>query len=176
MKKKRVFRFFTIVDFEKEEEWLGRMHQNGWKFTGYRYGLSHFEECPPEDAIYRMDFKEKKLDDQYLQPFADAGWEYVSTCQNFAYFRKRTVDFLPEKDRQLASDVASRLDMMDRVVKRRMATVLVGFAICLYLIIDSLKHDISVFQLLTLLLCAGYIYLLLRVGRGYYKLQKQYKQ
>ena len=69
MKKKRVFRLFTIVDVEEEAAYLRRMHQQGWKFVGYRYGLFHFEECQPEDVGYGIDFKEEKVDDAYLKLF-----------------------------------------------------------------------------------------------------------
>lgn len=175
MKKKREFRLFTIVDYEKEEEYLRYMHQNGWKFIGYRYGFFHFEECQPEDVVYGIDFKEKRLDDEYLQLFEDAGWEYISTCLSFVYFRKKAEDFLPEEDRQIYSDALSRVEMVDTIVRRRLAAVLAGFTACLYLIINIFRESFSVFQLFDLLLCAVYIYLLLRVGRGYYKLRKKYE-
>lgn len=163
------------MEYEKEEQYLRYMHQNGWKFIGYRYGLFHFEECQPEDVVYGSDFKEKSLDDEYLQLFEDAGWEYISTYLNFVYFRKKAVDFLPEEDRQIYSDAMSRVEMMDNIVRRRLATVLVGFTACLYSIISIFRHSFSVFQLFGLLLCVAYICLLLRVGRGYYRLRKQYE-
>lgn len=176
MKKKRIFRLFTIVDFEKEEEWLGRMHQNGWKFTGYRYGLFHFEECLPQDVIYRIAFKEKKLDNEYLQVFTDAGWDYVSTCLNFAYFRKEAVDFLPEDDRQITSDAMSRLDVITQFVRRRMVTALLGFAVFLFYASRVLEHGLLLSQLFILLLSVVYLCLLIWVGSGYYKLRKHSEQ
>lgn len=176
MKKKRVFRFFTIVDFEKEEEWLGRMHQQGWKFTGYRYGLFHFEECPPEDVIYRIDFKDRKLDKEHLQLSTDAGWDYVSTCLNFAYFRKGAVDFLPEDNGQITSDAMSRLDVITQFVRRRMVTALLGFAVFLFYARRVLEQDLLLSQLFILLLSVVYLCLLIWMGSGYYKLRKHSDQ
>ena len=44
MKTKKEFRYFTIFNHEKEEEYLRKQHQHGWKFirvTGL--GMYHFE-------------------------------------------------------------------------------------------------------------------------------------
>ena len=46
METKKEFRFFTIFQYEQEQEYLSRRHQEGWKFvkvTGL--GTYHFERC-----------------------------------------------------------------------------------------------------------------------------------
>jgi hypothetical protein len=51
------FRFFTIADYEEEEIWLRKMHNEGLKLVKViPPGIYTFEECEPEDVIYRMDF------------------------------------------------------------------------------------------------------------------------
>ena len=55
MKTKIKWRIFTIVDYEKEEKWLRSMHAQGWKFVRFN-GLFHFEECQPEDVVYKLDY------------------------------------------------------------------------------------------------------------------------
>ena len=57
MSKKREFRYFTINNHKKEEEYLRRMHNSGWRFvkvTGL--GVYHFESCTPEDVVYQLDY------------------------------------------------------------------------------------------------------------------------
>ena len=44
--KKTEFRWFTIVEYEKEQEYLRKMHQKGWKFFRVTFpGFYHFEKC-----------------------------------------------------------------------------------------------------------------------------------
>ena len=80
METKKVFKFFTIFEHEKEEDYLREMHRSGWKFvrvTGL--GIYHFEACPPEDVIYRLDYNPEGLNhkEEYVQMFHDCGWEYI---------------------------------------------------------------------------------------------------
>lgn len=52
---KTVFKFFTITEWKKEEDYLRREHKNGWKFVGVNFiGLYHFVKCDPEDVIYQL--------------------------------------------------------------------------------------------------------------------------
>ena len=37
---KKQFRIFTIVDLDKEEEYLHEMHLKGWKYRTSRFGFS----------------------------------------------------------------------------------------------------------------------------------------
>ena len=73
-------RFYTIADFKEEEIWLREEHKKGWKLTKmvppYFY---HFEKCPPEDVIYRLDFRNNKENEDYMQMVQDYGWEYSAT-------------------------------------------------------------------------------------------------
>ena len=57
MKTKKEFRYFTIFNYENEQEYLREQHKHGWKFvkvTGL--GMYHFEECDSEDVIYPLDY------------------------------------------------------------------------------------------------------------------------
>ena len=70
MEKKVVFKYFTIFEHEKEQDFLRKMHKSGWKFvkvTGI--GLYHFEKCEPEDVIYQLDYNQEGLAhrEEYLQ-------------------------------------------------------------------------------------------------------------
>ena len=46
---KTTLRYFTIAEWEKEQEYLRREHNKGWKFTGVTLpGFYHFEKCQPK--------------------------------------------------------------------------------------------------------------------------------
>ena len=51
---KKQFRIFTIVDLDKEEEYLHEMHLKGWRYRTSRFGFFYFDQCQPDDVIYRI--------------------------------------------------------------------------------------------------------------------------
>ena len=88
---KKEFRYFTIFDYEKEQEYLSWMHECGWKFTMvYFPGIYCFEKCKPEKVIYQLDYNQEGRTHkaEYLQMFADCGWEYLLEFMGYSYFRK----------------------------------------------------------------------------------------
>ena len=45
MKTKKEFKYFTIFQYEKEQDYLSDMHKHGWKFTHISgIGMYHFED------------------------------------------------------------------------------------------------------------------------------------
>lgn len=139
--KKKEFKKFTIMEHEKEQKYLREMHKHGWKFilvTGI--GTYHFEECEPEDVVYQLDYNKDGLShkDEYVQMFADCGWEYLQDFYGYSYFRKPAVQM--KEDEGIFCDDSSRLEMMQRVFKGRLIPLLVAF--CL-IIIPQLFMQIS---------------------------------
>ena len=128
--RKTVLRFFTIADFEEEETWLRKMHASGWKFVSYVFCFYTFESCQPEDVIYRLDFKNAGQTPDYMQMLADFGWEYIDDCFGFLYFRKPADRVQAEEDGELFSDRESKLDLVTRIVKRRLLPLIVIFFCC----------------------------------------------
>jgi hypothetical protein len=54
---KTVYRYFSLADFEQEQEYLRRQHQAGWKLEKIMYaGFYRFTRTEPEDVIYQLDF------------------------------------------------------------------------------------------------------------------------
>jgi len=45
---------FTVFDLDKVEDYLREMHLKGWKFKSNRFGFFYFEQCRPDDVIYRV--------------------------------------------------------------------------------------------------------------------------
>lgn len=125
---KKELKYFTIPQYEKEQDYLNEMHKKGWKLTRVSgLGVYHFEECTPADMVYQLDYNQDGIANksEYTQLFADCGWEYLFDYVGYSYFRKLRDD--SETDTSIFCDDASRLDMMRRVIKGRMLPLLILF-------------------------------------------------
>ena len=132
METKTEWKYFTIFHHEKEEEYLRNQHKAGWKFvkvTGI--GLYHFEKCRPEDVIYQLDYNKEGLQNkaEYVQMFADCGWEYIQDFVDYSYFRKPAAEM--NGNEEIFCDDSSRIAMMERVYKGKLLPLLVIFSACL---------------------------------------------
>ncbi len=128
---KTEFRIFTIADYEEEEMWLRKQHQNGWKLTKMIPPCFYvFEKCEPEDVIYRLDYKNAGQTEEYMQMLRDFGWEYFAHCMGWLYFRKPADEAESAEDGELFSDNASRVDLVSHVVKTRLVPLAVIFLCC----------------------------------------------
>lgn len=133
METKRVFKWFTVFEYEKEQEFLRQMHRDGWKFLQLKgLGVYHFEKCDPEDVIYQLDYNAEGLanKEEYLQMFRDCGWEYLQDYVGYSYFRKPAAE--GSVDESIFCDEESRMQMMERVIKGRMLPLLVVFFALLF--------------------------------------------
>lgn len=128
METKKQIRFFTIVEHEKEQEYLRKMHKSGWKFVKAS-GLTvyRFEKCTPEDVVYQLDYNKEGLanKEEYVQMFRDCGWEYLQDYMGFSYFRKPASEMNGEEE--IFCDEDSKNQMMVRIFKGRMLPLLVLF-------------------------------------------------
>ncbi len=128
MKTKKQFKWFTVFEYEKEQEYLRDMHKKGWKFVKVSgFGMYHFQECQPEDVIYQLDYNQEGLSqkDEYIKMFNDCGWEYLQDYAGYSYFRKSVSESGIAEE--IFCDDESRLQMMERVIKGRMLPLLVLF-------------------------------------------------
>ena len=124
-------RVFTIADYEEEEIWLRKQHQQGWKLTKMIPPCFYlFEACEPQDVIYRLDYKNAAQTEDYMQMLRDFGWEYFAQCLGWLYFRKPAEAVESEQDGELFSDNASRVEMVSHVVKTRLVPLAVIFLCC----------------------------------------------
>lgn len=160
------FKWFTIVDYEEEGEYLREMHKAGWKVNKVTLpGFYFFESCEPEDVVYQLDYNREGLlhRDEYVQMFRDCGWEYVFDFVGYSYFRKPASGV--EGEETIFCDDASRLEMIKRVFRGRMFPLLVVFC-CLILpqLVEQFQggtplHSVLfwVFVLLFVLYCVLFI-------------------
>lgn len=132
MKTKKQFKYFSIFNHEKEQDYLAKMHSEGWRFVRVSgFGVYHFEECEPADVVYQLDYNRDGLahKSEYVQMFSDCGWEYIQDYVDYSYFRKPRADM--KGDEEIFCDDASRLAMMERVFKGRLLPLVVLFTACL---------------------------------------------
>ena len=128
--RKKEFMLFTIFEYEKEQEYLRDMHKKGWKFikvTGL--GMYHFEKCEPEDVIYQLDYNQDASEnkDEYIQMFADCGWQYIQDFMGYSYFSK-PVSQMATAQEEIFCDDSSKLEMLKRVYKGKMIPLLFVFS------------------------------------------------
>ncbi|MDO4942586.1 MAG: DUF2812 domain-containing protein [Lachnospiraceae bacterium] len=160
-------RFYTIADFNEEEIWLREEHKKGWRLSKMVPPcFYHFEKCEPEDVIYRLDYKNNKENEDYMQMIKDFGWEYVGKCVGWLYFRKSASSVVNENDGEIFSDNASRSSMVEHIMKTRMMPIMAIFFCCvipnaLRAADDGVSAFFAVFWLVML---AIYIYLLVHCG------------
>ena len=128
---KTFVRFFTIADYEEEEVWLRRQHQKGWKVRKMIPPCFYvFDECEPEDVIYRLDYRSSEETEEYIPMLNDFGWEYVTKYAGWLYFRKPADMVESEQDGELFSDNASRVEMVSHIVKTRLIPLAIVFLCC----------------------------------------------
>lgn len=129
---KTEFKFFSIPEFEEEQDYLRSMQKQGWKLTGITLpGFYHFEACQPEDVVYQLDYHPLYESDRspYIQIFEDCGWEYLFDFVDYSYFRKPAAQM--EGNESIYYDDESRLDMMKRIFKGRVVPLLIIFLVVL---------------------------------------------
>lgn len=114
-------RFFSILDWRDEQEYLTEQHKAGWKFVKQSANVYTFEKCEPEDVVYQLDFKgDDKNMDEYLQMFRDCGWEYLQDYYGYSYFRKPAKE-MKENEEGIFCDDESRLEMLKKVFRKKLA-------------------------------------------------------
>ena len=122
------YRFFTLFDYDLEEEWLRNMNAQGWKVKDVTLTFYTFDRCEPEDVVYKMDFCEVTGEEKanYLSMFREYGWEFAYEVNSYCCFR-RPAKGLSEKDLEIFSDTSSKLEMMKRIIRWRLIPILFIF-------------------------------------------------
>jgi hypothetical protein len=173
---KKLFRYFSIFEYEKEEQFLREMHKDGWKFikvTGF--GVYHFEKCISEDVVYQLDYNRdaKKNREEYLQMFSDCGWEHLQEFAGYSYFRKPAAEMNGEES--IFCDEESKIAMMERVMKGRFTPLVIIFFCYLFpqFIINLTSAQNYYIAAMYGGLMAVYLTVFLIGARGYLKLKNK---
>lgn len=152
MKTKKVWKTFSIFAYEKEQAYLRKMHNAGWKLRRISgLNLYTFEACEPEDVIYQLDYNPQTDMDkaEYLQMFEDCGWEYIQDYAQYSYFRKPASAM--QGTEEIFCDDDSRAQMLLRIFKHRYLPF--AALVLLNLLILLMNGDIYDSYIITALYC-----------------------
>ncbi|WP_173277971.1 DUF2812 domain-containing protein [Streptococcus sp. 53] len=166
MNSKVQFKIFTILDENKKEEYLHEMHLKGWRYRTSRFGFFYFEECQPDDIIYRIyDSRFLKKYKHELQDFRNRGWELIG-AGSCSILRKSSSDLLPED--QVYMSKGLRWEVMRYRLRSCTAVFLGGLVACLVLYRETLSQSFFVIFVLYVLMFSYLIY-------GYFRLKRKYQ-
>ena len=166
MNNKLQFRMFTIVDLDKEEEYLHEMHLKGWRYKTSRFGLFYFDQCQPDDVIYCIyDSRFLKKYKHELQDFRDRGWELIG-AGSCSIFRKSASDILSEDQVYMSNNL--RWEVMRSRLHYCTATFLGGLVVCMSLFKEELSMSFFIIFLL-------YAFLIFYLIYGYFRLKRKYQ-
>ena len=163
---KKQFRIFTIVDLDKEEEYLHEMHLKGWRYRTSRFGFFYFDQCQPDYVIYRIyNSRFLKKHQHELQDFRDRGWELIG-AGSCSIFRKSSSDLLPEDQAYMSKGL--RWEVMRSRLRSCTATFLGGLVVCMSLFKEELSMSFFIIFLL-------YAFLISYLILGFFRLKRKYK-
>ena len=166
MNSKLQFRIFTILDLDKEEEYLHEIHLKGWRYKTSRFGLFYFDQCQPDDVIYRIyDSRFLKKYKHELQDFRDRGWELIG-AGSCSILRKPAYDILSEDRVYISNNL--RWEVMRSRLRSCAATFLGGLVVCMSLFKEELSMSFFVIFLLYALLISYLIH-------GFFRLKRKYR-
>lgn len=171
------FKFFTVTEYEKEQEYLQNQHKLGWKLTSISLiGLYHFEKCEPEDVVYQLDYNKDgdASKGNYVQMFKDCGWEYLMDFLGYSYFRKPVSEVV--EDEEIFCDDSSRLDMIRRVFQGKIVPLFVIFSLIIVpqMSLQFYKGEPSdmIVGAMFMVLFVLYMTMFIQFGVKYFKLKK----
>ena len=170
MNSKVKFRMFTILDFDKEEEYLHEMHLKGWRYRTSRFGFFYFEQCQPDDVIYHIyDSRFLKKYKHELQDFRNSGWELIE-AGSCSILRKSSSDLLPED--QVYMSKGLRWEVMRYRLRSCTAAFSGGLVVCMSLFREELSQSFFIIFALYALMISYLIYSFYRLKKKYFKIVK----
>lgn len=121
MADKREFKCFVETEFYKLEEYLRKMHKQGYEYETSSHYVYYFNKCESKDIVYKIVCKPRKVVewDEFLQLYKDYGWECFKETEGYFYFRKDAEGVEPV-DLEIFSDEESRKGMIKEVLVKRM--------------------------------------------------------
>ena len=161
---------FTILDFDKEEKYLHEMHLKGWRYRTSRFGFFYFDQCQPDDVIYRIyDSRFLKKYNHEMQDFRNRGWEWIEATP-WPVLCKSSSDLLPEDQFYMSN--ALRWEVMRSRLRSCAATFLGGLVVCVSLFREDLSMSFFIIFALYALMISYLIYSFYRLKKKYHKIVK----
>ena len=166
MKSKAQFRIFTILDLDKEEEYLHEMHLKGWRYRTSRFGFFYFDQCQPDDIIYRIyDSRFLKKYKHELQELRNRGWELIEASP-FPVLRKSVSRLLSDDQVYMSNQL--RWEVTTSRIHSCITAISAGLVVCMSLFREDLSISFFIIFVLYAFLISYLIY-------GYYRLKRKYQ-
>lgn len=140
---KKIWRYFALSDYKKEEQLINEMSAEGWNFVRTNGFVMTFRRGTPGQYIYKLDMPEKnnfgEVDEGYFLFLSDCGIRVIHQFKEWIYLRKEA------SSGPFESDLYSDLRMTNKVLCNAInivCTMLIVFAaiIGVSAIIGGLAH------------------------------------
>ncbi len=140
--KKTIFRLYYVWQWEKEEQWLNTMSNDGWQLAHATIGKYQFVTGKPSEYTYRLELLDKKLKSpesaSYLNFLKETGIEMVGKCKSWIYLRSKTGDSGFEPSNKTLYELSHLLKVQELTNKsRNILITLVAVSICTLLILEN---------------------------------------
>lgn len=134
---KKVWNFFTIAQWEEEEQWLNEMARNGYNLIGVKCFVRYiFEQGTPGEYIYKLDLPdnlERGMDEHaYCNFLTECGIEVVCKQKQWLFLRKKASEGVFNED----GDTFAKLKMTNKAYSyavRILSRLLRTFAILIFI-------------------------------------------
>ncbi|MBR4853390.1 MAG: DUF2812 domain-containing protein [Alistipes sp.] len=120
---KKVWRFYTVADYEKEEAFLNEMARAGWNLSTVGFCRYIFRRGTPGEYIYKLDMVERTESDEvkesYFNFLTDCGIRVVGEFKDWIYLQKRAAD----GPFDMKNDTYAKLRQVNKVYSFSLRTV-----------------------------------------------------
>ncbi|MBQ5903816.1 MAG: DUF2812 domain-containing protein [Alistipes sp.] len=93
---KKAWRYFTIAEYDKEEQWLNEMAREGWNLTAVGFCRYIFRRGTPGEYIYKLDIVERTSSDEvkesYFNFLTECDIRIVGEFKDWLYLQKKAAD------------------------------------------------------------------------------------
>lgn len=93
---KKAWRYFTIAEYDKEEQWLNEMAREGWNLTAVGFCRYIFRRGTPGEYIYKLDIVERTVSDEvkesYFNFLTECDIRIVGEFKDWLYLQKKAAD------------------------------------------------------------------------------------
>lgn len=93
---KKVWRFYTIAEYEQEEQWINEMAKEGWNLTAVGLCRYIFRRGTPGEYIYKLDMVERTASDEvresYFNFLTECNIRVVGELKDWLFLQKKAAE------------------------------------------------------------------------------------
>ena len=120
---KKLWRFYSIANYEKEEAFLNEMARAGWNLTAVGFCRYIFRRGNEGEYIYKLDMVERtgsgEVKESYFNFLTDCGIRIVGEFKDWIYLQKRA----SEGPFDMKDDTYAKLRLVNKVYSFSLRTV-----------------------------------------------------